>query len=154
MFYKKGVLINFAIFIGKKLCWSLFLIKNSQKIWANMFFLKFVSPLFIITANFGNTNRSRKTFLKTWNVRIILEHFRCCHFVEVIAAICWCAKLFFKDMRYSMYISSNSLSFFLGSLRPDHNLVLVQHIVLVNNIYVYCRNLSLCDSIVKCVETV
>ena len=47
-----------------------------------------------------------------------------------------------------MYISSNSLSFFLGSLRPDHNLVLVQHIVLVNNIYVYCRNLSLCDSIV------
>ena len=94
VFYKKGVLINFAVFIGKNLCWSLFLIKNSQ----NMFFLKFVSPLFIITANFGNTNRSRKTFLKSWNARIILEHFRCCHFVEVIAAI------LFKDMGYIMYM--------------------------------------------------
>lgn len=47
-----------------------------------------------------------------------------------------------------MYISSNSLSFFLGSMRSDHNLVLVQHIILVNNIYLYCSNLSLCDSIV------
>ena len=27
MFFKKGVLLNFLIFTGKQLCWSLFLIK-------------------------------------------------------------------------------------------------------------------------------
>ena len=50
--------------------------------------------------------------------------------------------------------SSNSLLFFLGCIRPDDNPVLVQHIIPINHIYLYCRNLSLCDSINYCVETV
>ena len=66
-----------------------------------MFFLKFVSPLFIITSNFGNTNPSRKTFLKSWNVRIILEYFRCYHFVEVMAANLLMCKTFVQ--RHDVY---------------------------------------------------
>ena len=34
VFYKKAVLKNFVIFIGKYMCWSLFLIQNILKnIW-------------------------------------------------------------------------------------------------------------------------
>ena len=70
-----------------------------------MFFLKFASPLIIITANFGNTNRSRKTLLKSWNVRIILEHFRCYYLVQVIAANLLMCKTFVQIHEvYYVYI--------------------------------------------------
>ena len=70
-----------------------------------MFFLKFASPLIIITANFGNTNRSRKTFLKSWNVRIILEYFRYYHFVEVMAAnLLMCKTIVQRHEVYYVYI--------------------------------------------------
>ena len=42
MFFKIGVLENFAIFTGKRLCWSFFLIKlqawNIAKFWGTAFF--------------------------------------------------------------------------------------------------------------------
>ena len=46
MFYKIGVLENFASFTGKRLCWSLFLIKLQAFVWKIEFFHKYDYVIF------------------------------------------------------------------------------------------------------------